>query len=571
MMENFRQALVAGVERLTAWADLLDRINVFPVADGDTGRNLVISLAPLRLPDRDRKDLSRDLLLSARGNSGNIASWFFQCFIHADTKDTLPKTVQLGRDRAWLAVPDPRQGTMLSFFDALASGISDAETISDPDRVAGVLKHLESVVRDTTDEQPKLAKAGVVDAGALGMFLFFEGFFHVLTGGRIQLCSVTDTFQDRLKIPLSYNEGPELGYCVDTVLQSEANTEETAKIISSLGESVVVTRNDDYLKVHFHTSDREEARRKLINFGQVINWSEDDLFQQTSAFSITRQEQAIHIMTDAAGSLTREDAKTLGISLLDSYITIGGRSLPETYFRPEELYDAMGKGVRVTTAQASVFERCQIYASVASRHRQVLYLCVGSVFTGNYRVAMDWKREHDPEDRLIVIDTGAASGRLAVIACAVSAYASEVDDLGLVAAFAKQAVARSEEYVFLDKLEYLAAGGRLSKTEAFFGDMLHMKPIVSPMSDGARKVGVVRNSREQVRFALEAMERSLLREDKALIMLEYSNNRPWVEEIRHDVAKRYPLSRIIVNPMSLTTGAHTGPGTWAIAFLPDLR
>lgn len=570
-MENFRQALVAGVERLTAWADLLDRINVFPVADGDTGRNLVISLAPLRMPDRDKKELSRALLLSARGNSGNIASWFFQCFIHTDTKDTIPQNVRLGRDRAWQAVPDPRQGTMLSFFDALADGISNTEAISDPDRVSGVLKHLETVVRDTTDQQPKLAKAGVVDAGALGMFLYFEGFFHVLTGGRIQLCSVTETFRDRLQIPLSYNEGPEAGYCVDTVLQSEANTEETAKIISSLGESVVVTRNEDYLKVHFHTSDREEARRKLINFGQVINWAEDDLFQQTSAFSKTRQEQAVHIMTDAAGSLTREDAKTLGISLLDSYITIGGRSLPETYFRPEELYDAMEKGERVTTAQASVFERCQIYASVASCHRQVLYLCVGSVFTGNYRVAMDWKREHDPENHMIVIDTGTASGRLAVIAIAVSAYASEVDDLGLVVNYVNRAVARSEEYVFLDKLEYLAAGGRLSKTGALFGDMLHMKPIVSPMPEGARRIGVVRSRKDQVRFALEAMERSLRQEDKALIMLEYSDNQPCVEEISHDVAKRYPQSRIIVNPLSLTTGAHTGPGTWAIAFLPDLR
>jgi hypothetical protein len=132
-------------------------------------------------------------------------------------------------------------------------------------------------------------------------------------------------------------------------------------------------------------------------------------------------------------------------------------------------------------------------------------------------------------------------------------------------------MAHSEEYVFLDKLEYVAAGGRFSKTGAFFGDMLHMKPIVSPMPEGARKVGVVRNRKDQVRFAMEAMERSLLREDKALIMLEYSDNRPWVEEISHEMAKRYPKSRIIVHPLSLTSGAHMGPGTWAVAFLPDIK
>ena len=91
------------------------------------------------------------------------------------------------------------------------------------------------------------------------------------------------------------------------------------------------------------------------------------------------------------------------------------------------------------------------------------------------------------------------------------------------------------------------------------------------MPEGARKVGVVRSRKDQVRFAMEAMERSLLREDKALIMLEYSDNRPWVEEISHEMAKRYPKSRIIVHPLSLTSGAHMGPGTWAVAFLPDLQ
>jgi len=125
-MENFRQALAAGIERLTAWADLLDRINVFPVADGDTGRNLVISLAPLRQQDREISLLARNLLLSARGNSGNIASWFFQCFIQAASRENLPEKVRLGRDRAWQALPNPRPGTMLSFFDALATVLGNS-------------------------------------------------------------------------------------------------------------------------------------------------------------------------------------------------------------------------------------------------------------------------------------------------------------------------------------------------------------------------------------------------------------------------------------------------------------
>jgi hypothetical protein len=341
-------------------------------------------------------------------------------------------------------------------------------------------------------------------------------------------------------------------------------------MLASLGNSIVITRRDAYLKVHFHTRNRDDARQKLVHLGRVIDWAEDDLYAQTSAFVASDREPVIHIMTDAAGSVTRHEAKSLGISLLDSYITVGDHCLPETYFSPHELYGAMHAGKRVTTSQASAFERHQIYASVMSRYRKVLYMCVGSAYTGNYRVAMEWKQEHDPEDRFTVIDTGAASGRLGVLALATAAYALEAGESGHVMAFARKAIARCEEYVFLDRLEYLAAGGRLSKTEAFFGDMLRMKPIVSPMPDGARRVGVVRNRHEQVRFALAVLRRSLRQEEQAFIMLEYSDNKAWAEDVKSELAQRYAKARIIVHPLSLTAGAHMGPGAWAVAFLPEI-
>jgi fatty acid-binding protein DegV len=128
-----------------------------------------------------------------------------------------------------------------------------------------------------------------------------------------------------------------------------------------------------------------------------------------------------------------------------------------------------------------------------------------------------------------------------------------------------------EGYAFLNPPEYVVAGGRLSKAGAFCGDLFRMKPIVSPMPEGARKIGVVRNREEQVRFALEAMERALRPEEKALIMLEYSDNRSWVDEVGSEVARRYPKAQTIVHPLSLTSGAHMGPGTWAVAFLPEIR
>ena len=84
MIPDIKDAFVLGVERVAAWSDVLDDINVFPVADGDTGRNLIISLTPLRYLEKDQGNIIHKLLLSARGNSGNIAARFFSGFLTAD-------------------------------------------------------------------------------------------------------------------------------------------------------------------------------------------------------------------------------------------------------------------------------------------------------------------------------------------------------------------------------------------------------------------------------------------------------------------------------------------------------
>ena len=137
-------------------------------------------------------------------------------------------------------------------------------------------------------------------------------------------------------------------------------------------------------------------------------------------------------------------------------------------------------------------------------------------------------------------------------------------------AFARQAVHESREYVFLDKLKYLAAGGRLSRPSAFLGDALHMKPIISPTAEGAKKMGVVKNQEGQMEFALQRLEEAIDRGSAPLIMLEYTDNREWVsEKPKKEIERLYPSAEILLQPLSLTSGVHMGPGTWAVAFLPE--
>ncbi len=230
----------------------------------------------------------------------------------------------------------------------------------------------------------------------------------------------------------------------------------------------------------------------------------------------------------------------------------------------------MKKGVKVSTSQASVYERHQFYESALERFEKVLYLCVGSVYTGNYQAAQQWMKEHNKQDSFLVMDTGSASGRLGTIVLATARYLAETKDMKKTVVFARKSVQECEEYVFLDKLQYLAEGGRLSKTSALFGDMLHVKPIISPLPEGAKKVGTAKNQEDQINFALKKLDAAIKDDSRTFIMLEYSDNRNWVEgTVKKKLDELYPDAEIILQPLSLTSGAHMGPGTWGVAFLPE--
>jgi DegV family protein with EDD domain len=301
----------------------------------------------------------------------------------------------------------------------------------------------------------------------------------------------------------------------------------------------------------------------------VVQWSDDQIGTQVKVFKRRDHRGAIHIMTDAAGSVTREDSCELGITLLNSYVTAGDKSLPETLFPPSEIYQSMREGTRVTTSQASVFERHQCYQRVLSQYSRVLYLCVGSAFTGNFDVVMDWKRKNDQNNCLTVIDTTAASGRLGAIAIATARYSAETDDPDAVIEFAKRGIHTCEEYIFLDKLKYLAAGGRTSKSSAFLGDTFHVKPIIRPTAEGAEIVGMEKSKRGQLRFAIKKLRDCVERDPALFVMIEYSDNRAWVNDtVRKQIQELSPSTEVFLRPLSLTAGVHMGPGTWAVAFLP---
>jgi hypothetical protein len=563
---DLRTALRAGYACTVAWAELLDRINVFPVADGDTGRNLVVSLAPLRDPVVNDATVAERLLLSARGNSGNIACAFVRALLVGTPAESLAQACVRGDALARQAVAVPQPGTMLTVLDALAD---EAKTGLASPAVDRLLAHLAQIVSETTSAQESLRQANVVDSGALGMLVFLDGMLRVYFG----LGQAQDALAGRFRSLVLFERGSapaqaEVGFCVDAVVHGPRPSDAE---LSRIGSEVVVLDNGDLWKIHLHAPDVVVARAALGRLGEIVRWSWDDLHEQMSTRPARANSDDVHIMTDGAASLSRREAEALGITLLDSHINLGDISLPESRLEPEDLYSAMRRGVRVSTSQASTYERHKHYERVASQWGSALYLCVGSVYTGNCAVALDWRASHSAGARMTLLDSGAASGRLAVVVRATALAARAGKPAARLADFARTALGCAEEYIFLERLEYLARGGRMSKTGAFFGDALHLAPVVSPMPDGARRVALLRKREDKVAFACERAAQVFgAAGATGYLLAEYTDNRAWVvEHVLPRLRAAAPAAEIAVGALSLTTGAHTGPGTWAIAMLPE--
>ncbi|MDR3089491.1 MAG: DegV family EDD domain-containing protein [Desulfobulbaceae bacterium] len=567
MSENFNAALAAGYAALVAKAKLLDAINVFPVADADTGANLRASLAPLSAADAR---LGERLPRAACGNSGNIAAAFFSVFADIESSASLAERARLGAARARAAVAAPKAGTMLDVFDKLTAELAKRPSLAKSDEL---LAALAAVVRETVGLLPRLRQAGVVDSGALAMYIFFDGFFAALFGERPSERPLAATFPGLLTVADEYAPTAETGFCIDALLET-GDTALDARRLADLGDSLVLlpTQGDKALKLHMHSGDPAALRERLAQVGRIVTWSETSLNAETT-YLPDRRANGVQIVTDAAASLSHSLAAREHITLLESLILLGGEARPEGEVDAQELYRRMRLGEKVGTAQASLWARQQALARLRGQGR-CLYLAVGSAYTGNWQAADAWLTAHPAGAALVALDSGAASGRLAVMAILLARYAKQVGDLDRLVDYAKRLGATCQEFLCIDNLHWLAAGGRVSKTGELLGNFLRLKPIICPMPEGVRKLGVFRGRAGQLAFVESRLARLSGRPGqaaekkvgRALALLQHTDNRAWLETTLPPLVRSYlPDAEIHILPLSLTTGAHIGPGGWSVA------
>ena len=300
----FSEMIVSAANQLGNNRELLDKLNVFPVPDGDTGKNMHLTMtgaknAVLSADEGiDAISLSGKIasatLKSARGNSGVILSQLFRGLstelssAGEITAKSWANALKKASDTAYKAVMKPTEGTILTVARGGAdAALAAAETSDDIVEVTKAAVDGAKIALDSTpDLLPKLKEAGVVDAGGKGWLCVLEGMYSYLTTGNIVAeTESSDASAPAGEVAAVEQEEITFGYCTEFLIEktnTEATVDEFRNAISPLGDCMLVIEDFDVVKVHIHTDNPGTVLQAALKLGGLINIKIDNMRYQHS-------------------------------------------------------------------------------------------------------------------------------------------------------------------------------------------------------------------------------------------------------------------------------------------------
>ena len=302
---DLKNAIAAAVNCLERHRDLINALNVFPVPDGDTGTNLLLTMraglascAESAVADLGQScdKLSDGLFWGARGNSGVILYQFFKGFSAAlagvgdGQPSDLSQAFAQAADAAYQAVGEPVEGTMLSVIRAVSEKVEQAHSnvnidgnidcvgdgnISIESVWETAFVSAKSALALTPTQLPVLAEAGVVDAGGLGMVAIFGGIYSYFSGQALEMVDlgINSLQMGAPKLDQSFVEashGTQWGYCTQFIIEGEClESGQIRDYFGLVSGSVVVSGDDQRVRVHVHAIDPGYALSYAVSLGQI--------------------------------------------------------------------------------------------------------------------------------------------------------------------------------------------------------------------------------------------------------------------------------------------------------------
>lgn len=354
--QTFKKLVAGGAANLSANADIVNDLNVFPIPDGDTGANMSMTIGGgvKRLEDFDgdsvaeaSKRLADGMLLSARGNSGVILSQLFAGIAAGfENKETatvsdVGEAVKKGVECAYSAVVDPTEGTILTVArEACEYAVSRIDENSTFESLArDCLKEMSESLKRTPELLHVLREAEVIDSGGAGLYYIMDGVVKTYSGEEIgDGSSVTVSPQNEMDLS-AFNEDSvmKFGYCTEFLLQLQKckihipsfSLDELVDYLNSVGDSVVAFMNGSVVKVHVHTMTPGAVLEHCQRYGEFLTLKIENMTIQHNETSVQnrfrfepeKKKKPFATVTVATGEGIRQTFSDLGAD----YVIDGGQ------------------------------------------------------------------------------------------------------------------------------------------------------------------------------------------------------------------------------------------------------
>jgi DegV family protein with EDD domain len=587
---RLRRGFLAGAAHVGRQRSELDRINVFPVPDGDTGTNLTLTLRSISDALREvRSDSVSEVagvaaeagVLGARGNSGMLFAHFIMGFAGSLGRRLRAGSAEIAHALSEAAMSlhgvleDPREGTIISVARDLAT---------EARRRAHERRDLYPWLRDmqaaaqyslgrTMDLLPVLREAGVVDAGAKGFVSFFEGVLHYIEGhapGDIVAEAPLERTHgaDRPSLYVARESGAgshEGRYCTQIAVRGPGipDTSAVRAALVGLGTSTIVLRAGAVAKVHIHADEPRTVRDVLAGFGEIVS----DRVEDTLLVGAGRK---IAVVTDSSADLPHDWTERHGVTVVPLQVIVGDRAYRDGVDLDSdglrEILSTPGAPTPKTSqpAPAEFVERYQ--RAIDGGAEALLGIFVSGSLSGTYSSAAAAMRSLDGVPGQVIDSHSGSLGVGLLVARAVELL-DDGRSLEEVAEELRATRDRSNIFLTVRTFEYLLRSGRVGRTKAWLGGLLDLKPILT-LDDRGRvvKADTARHEEGVMERMLELLATRLDGAARYRLGVAHFAAPEIAARLVHEFEKRFEPVEILCGPTTASLAVHTGPGAWAVAY-----
>ena len=589
---SFYYAFLAGAQRLIENQSLINKINVFPVADADTGTNLAStfrSIIDSPIPTNSVKTAATALadaaLVGARGNSGIIFAQFLYGFSdeidqeESFTVESFARAVSRAVRSAYEAIANPVEGTMISVIREWSEFINAMKGLID-DFVELLIKAFQVATKslaETTLKLEVLAKAGVVDAGAKGFVLFLEGmidFFKNRQSIRRLTIPVNDMILDDVR-PDSHEEIT-FRYCCEAMLALDLHPSETKdtirEAINGFGDSLVVAGSEKRIRIHIHSDNPIKLFEVIGKKASITYQKVDDMVMQHELSH--NHKWPIALVTDSTCDLPQEILEKYQISMIPLTLLAGSYMyLDRTTIASEQFYNLVESSpVYPSTSQPSYKDFINKYSYLGSHYDSIIGIHVSKPLSGTFsnsqRAAKAVSEQNGKEITVLNSKRISSSLGLAVLraAEAIEQGKSHTEIVAAIDEWNK----KNHILVSAKTVKYLVKSGRLSSSKGMVGKLLGVRPIIS-IDDEGKAITFGKAFTEKGSMSQLMTEASRLVEKGkiwgyAISHIRNPETAEWYATQMEALTGKKPL---FINECSPVLGLHGGPGTVVLSIMEE--